>query len=342
MQPKLRGLLWFAGITLLAGCTKAPQGLPAPPPELAAVQVATHAVEQRTQPTFEDVVGTVRASLRATLEAKITGRITQLPVVLGQRIESGELLARLDAPEINARLEQAEAGLQQAERDLKRVSSLFTQQVATRAEFDTAEARHRVAKGAVAEARALMDSVEIRAPFDGVVTRKWANRGELATPGRPLVDLEDPTRLQIEADVPEGMGGKVLPGAWMRIRLSQEPTKIAGTVVEIAPIADPVSRTFRVKLDVANHPGLMSGQFVRLAVPISETLAMRVPTMAVVGRGQLEMVFAVKEERARMRLVRTGRQADGETEILSGLDVGDLVVVDDPRTLVDGQPLQRK
>ena len=72
----------------------------------------------------EEVVGTVRAKLHATLEAKLSGRIDKLPVVLGQRVKAGELVARLDAAEIKARLEQAEASLEQAERDWKRVSAL--------------------------------------------------------------------------------------------------------------------------------------------------------------------------------------------------------------------------
>jgi RND family efflux transporter MFP subunit len=340
VQTHLFWPLWSAGIMLLAGCGQAPQGHPAARPELPAVPVSTRAVKNRTLPAFEEAVGTVKARLRATLEAKATGRITELPVVLGQRIKSGQLLVRLDAPEIKARLEQAEAGLQQAERDWKRVSTLAAQQAATRAEFDAAAARYLVAKGAVSEARALFGYVEILAPFDGVVTRKWADLGDLASPGKPLVDIEDPSRLQLEADVPEAIAGKVRPGARMAIRLSQGAVELSGTVVEIAPIAEPASRTFRVKLDLPNSPGLMSGQFARLAVPVSETTTMRVPAAAVVQRGQMRIVFAVENQHARLHLVKTGHRVDGETEILSGLDPGDVVVVDDPHRLVDGQPVQ--
>src|SRR4029077_17254171 len=109
---------------------------------------------------------------------------------------------------IKARLDQAEASLQQADRDLKRVSSLFNQQAATRADYEAADSRYLVAKGVAAEARAIMGFVEILAPFAGVVTRTWVDVGDQAAPGKPLVDIEDPSKLRLEADLPESFASK--------------------------------------------------------------------------------------------------------------------------------------
>jgi len=335
------GFHWFialvAGAVLLAGCDKSHQGHTSAQTELVSVQVHTTKVETKNLPALEEVVGTVRARLRATVEAKTSGRILELPILLGQKIKAGQLLARLDAPEIKARLDQAEATLQQAERDWKRVSSLFSQQAATRADYDAADSRYQVAKASVAEARAMLDYVEVKAPFDGVVSRKWVDVGDLAAPGKPLVDLEDPSRLQLEADVPEGIAARIQPGAPMVVRGGQG--ELSAMVAEIAPNADPVSRTFRVKLDLPNGSALMSGQFARVLIPVGETATMRVPASAVVQRGQMEIVFAVENQHARLHLVRTGRQLDDGTEILSGLDAGDIVVVDNASQLVDGQPV---
>ena len=311
-------------------------------PELPSVQVRTQTVEAKPLASIEEVVGTVRAKLSATIEAKTSGRITDLPVVLGQKVKAGELVARLDAPEIKARLDQAEASLQQADRDSKRVSSLFNQQAATRADYEAADSRYLVAKGVVAEARAIMGFVEILAPFDGVVTRKWVDVGDQAAPGKPLVDIEDPSKLRLEADVPEAIASKIKQDARMTIRAGQSTGDLSGTMAEIAPIADPTSRTFRVKLDVPASPGLMLGQFARLIVPAGEYTSMRVPTSAVVQRGQMEILFVVENQHARLHLVKTGRRVNDETEILSGLDSGDSVVVDNPQQLVDGQPLEEK
>ena len=290
----------------------------------------------------EEVVGTVRAKLHATLEAKLSGRIDKLPVVLGQRVKAGELVARLDAAEINARFEQAEASLEHAERDWKRISTLFEQQAVTRADHEAAQARHRVSKGAAAEAKAMMSYVEVLAPFDGVVTKKWADVGDLAAPGKPLISIEDPSGLQLEADVPQAIATHVRRDDRLAARVDGVSGELTGTVSEIALAADPVSRTFRVKVNLPEHPGLSSGQFARLVVPIGESNALRVPVSAVVERGQLEIVFVIENRHAQFRLVKTGKRVGDAMEILSGLHAGEAVVVEGAAQLTDGQPVEPK
>src|SRR6185503_18406271 len=139
----------------------------------------------------------------------------------------------------------------------------------------------------------------------------------------------------------EAIASRIKQDAHMTIRQGSTGD-LSGTIAEIAPIADPISRTFRVKLDVPACPGLMLGQFARLIVPMGEYTSIRVPTSAVVQRGQMEILFVVENQHARLHLVKTGRRANDETEILSGIDSGDSVVVDNPQQLVDGQPLEEK
>jgi RND family efflux transporter MFP subunit len=309
---------------------------------LPTVQVRVQTVENQSRTMTEEVVGTVRAKLRATLEARLSGRIEKLPVGLGEHVPKGRLIARLDAGELAARLEQAAASLEQAQRDWKRVSALFEQQSATRAERDSAQSRQRAAQGAVAEAKAMMGYVEIVAPFDGVVTKKWADVGDLAAPGKPLVDIEDPAALQLEADVPEAIASHIRRDARLGVRVDAVSGELQGVVSEIAPAADAMSRTLRVKLDLPPTAGLMPGQFARLAVPVGERKSVRVPAAAVVQRGQLEMVFAVADRHARLHLVKTGKRVGDEIEILSGLDAGHTVVISGADQLTDGQPVEPK
>lgn len=342
------GRLWThvlalpAGLAILTGCGKAHQDHTDAQLELPSVQVRTQIVEARQIAAVAEVVGTVRARLRATLEAKASGRITELPIVLGQRVRKGDLLARLEAPEIQARLDQAEAAFQQAERDRTRNSSLLGKQAVSRAEYDAVEARYRVAKGALAEARAMIGYLEILAPFGGVVTKKRADVGDLAAPGKPLLDLEDPAKLQLEADVPETIASKIQQDARLKIRVMQGRADLTGTVAEMSPIADPASRTFRVRLDLPAGCSMRSGQFARLLVPAGEAFSLRVPALAVVQRGQMEIAYVVEKRRACLHLVKTGRRGRDEVEILSGLDSGDAVVVDSPQQLVDGQPVRER
>jgi RND family efflux transporter MFP subunit len=333
----------FAGtVLLLSGCGRKVETHPFAQPGLSVAQVQVRAAESKPQTSTEEVVGTVRAKQHATLEAKLSGRIDKMPILLGQTVKAGQLVAHLDAAEIKARLDQAQAGLQQAERDWKRTSGLFGQQAATRSDYDAAESRYQVAKAALAEAQAMMGYVEILAPFDGVVTKKWADAGDLAAPGKPLIDIESPALLQLEADVPEGIASRVQRDARLGIRFDSLKEELTGTVTEIAPTADPASRTFRVKLDLPQAASLKSGQFARLVVPIGESSCVRVPGSAVVARGQLEILFVVSNQRAQLHLVKTGRKVGDEVEILAGLEPGEAVVVGGAALLVDGQPVEAK
>jgi RND family efflux transporter MFP subunit len=327
-------------ILLLAGCGAKNESQVRVSADLPAVPVRTQTIETKQWPSTEEVVGTVRARLHATIEARVSGRITELPIDLGQKVAKGQLLARLDAAEIHARLDQAQAGLQQAERDWKRILSLFEQQTVTRSEYDAADSRYLLAKATVAEAQAMMAYVEVLAPFDGVVTRKWCDVGDLAAPAKPLVEMENPSNLQLEADLPEGIASGIQPGARIAIQSGLPSAQLFGTVAEIAPAADPASRTFRVKLDLPPNSPVRSGQFARLLVPTGERPSLRVPNSAVAQRGQMELAFTVENQRARLHLVKTGRRINGEVEILSGLDPGDIVVIDNAAQLLDGQPVK--
>ncbi len=190
-------------------------------------------------------------------------------------------------------------------------TNLHKQQAATQAEFDAAQARYNVAKAAVAEAEALSGYAKILAPFDGVVARKLADEGDLAMPGKPLLELEGRTGLRLVADVPSLLASHVERGRETRpCDVDTVPDPIIGTVAEISPAADPASRTVRVKVDLPATPGLRSGQFGRLAVPVSEATFLFVPPAALVRRGQLEILFVAADGKAQMRLVRAGKETD--------------------------------
>ena len=130
----------------------------------------------------------------------------------------------------------------------------------------------------------------------------------LATPGKPLLEMEDSTALRLEADVPEAVVGKLKLNDRLPVRISALEKELEGVVSEIAPAADPNSRTFLVKLDLPATAGLRAGQFGRVAMPVGETSALRVPAAALVQRGQMELVFVITDGKAQLRLVKTGKR----------------------------------
>jgi RND family efflux transporter MFP subunit len=332
----LAALLAAAGLP--AGCTD--KHAPAAAPDLPVAAVRVQTVERKTHVATEEVIGTVRAKLRAVIEAKVSGTIRQMLVAPGQSVKAGELLARLDAREIQARLDQAQALREQADRDLERFRALLGQKAITRQEFDNVQARHRVATAAVTEVETMLGYTRVTAPFDGLITRKHADVGDLAAPGKPLLEIEDTRALRLEADMPEAAIGGMALGARLRVRVATTNAEIEGVVSEIAPAADPLSRTFLVKLDLPAAPGLRAGQFGRVAVPVGESQALRVPAGAVVQRGQMELVFVVAGQRARLRLVKTGKRLGDDVELVSGVSAGEQVVVAGAASLADGQPVE--
>lgn len=320
---------------MLVACGKHDQ-TPAPSAALPSITVKVEAAKWSTQVAVEEVVGTVRSKQRAMVEAKVSGRVVEYSATPGALVKAGDLLARLDVQEINARLDQAKAVLDQAKRDFDRQKQLIASNATTRQEYDAAEARVKVATAGLSEAETMLSYAKVTAPFDGVVTRKLADVGDLAMPGKPLLEIEAPTSLRFEADLPEAILDRVKLGKKMPVRLAKV---IEGTVSEISPVADPVSRTFRVKLDLPPTEGLRTGQFGRVSVPAAEVKLLLVPQNAVLKRGQMELVFVAQNGKAALRLVKTGKVLEGRVEVLSGLEEGEQVIMSESAKLTDGQPV---
>jgi RND family efflux transporter MFP subunit len=328
----------FAALALVACHSKKENTSESLPP----VAVRTIMVENKARPSSEEVVGTVRAKLRAAIEPKVSARIEALLVAPGQMVKAGELIAQLDPREIQAKLDQALALREQATRDLSRSRELLDKKITTQADFDAVQARARVAEGAAREMETMLGYTKVVAPFDGIVTRKLADVGDLAAPGKPIIEMEDPRALRFEADVPEALIGYIKIGAKLPVQVAEGAPPIQGTVAEVAPVADAASRTFLVKLDLPPAEVTRSGQFGRVWVQTGESKSIRVPTSAIVVHGQVESVFVIANQHAQLRIVRTGKHTDGEVEILSGLTSGEHVVSEGAESLRDGQPVTLK
>lgn len=307
-----------------------------PAPELPNLAVKVQLAKLEPHVSVEEVVGTVRSKQRAVVEAKVSGRVLEYTATPGAMVKAGDLLARLDVQEIQAKVDQARAMLDQAKRDFDRQKQLIASNATTRQEFDAADARVKIGTGAVSEAETMLSYAKVTAPFDGVVTRKLAEVGDLAMPGKPLLEIEAPTSLRFEADLPEAILDRVKLGEKMPVRLAKV---IEGTVSEISPVADPVSRTFRVKLDLPPSEGLRTGQFGRVSVPVAEVKLLLVSQSAVLKRGQMELVFVAKDGKAALRLVKSGKGLEDRVEVLSGLEEGEQVIVSETAKLTDGQPV---
>ena len=309
--------------------------------QMPAVAARVLAIESKPHVASEDVVATVNSKLRSVIESKVSGRIDKMLVTPGQQVKAGDLLVELDVREIQAKLDQATPVRDQAEKDLKRYADLLAKRVITQQEFEAAQSKAKVARAAVIEAETMLGYAKVVAPFGGVITRKLADVGDLASPGKPLVEMEDPGALRLEAAVPEAIIDRIALGSKLAVHIGSN--ELEGVVREISPMADPSSRTLLVKLDLPATAGMRTGQFGRVAIPVAETSVLRVPASAVLRRGQMELVFIHIDKHARLRIVKTGKLIGGEVEIVSGVSAGEQVVTEGLAGLAglaDGQPIE--
>jgi len=340
-RPLWPTLVCAALLLLVSACKPEAKHEAAPQPAAGpAVEVQVVTVNEVLTSSHNEVVGTVEAVQRATMAAKITGTIAEMPVVLGAMVKQGDLLVTLNAAEISARLSQAETALAQAKRNLERDQRLLAKNAATRDTVNAQEDAYKVAKAAVDEARTMLGYITIRAPFGGLVSKKLANAGDLATVGAPLLIIENTEGLQAVAAVPEAQLSTIKSGDLLPIRIPAADLEATGTVAEIAPAGDAASRTSVVKLNLPLASRLRPGQFVRVILPGGSSKTLLVPESAYSVFGQMERVFVVEENRAHLRLVRSGQRRDGQLEILSGINPGEQVVVQAKGQLQDGQAVR--
>lgn len=250
----------------------------------------------------------------------------------------------------------ADAALALARATHERIASLHAKRSATAQELDDATGALRAAEagaaGAVARAQAAASGVEsaraaseaasttasfalITAPFDGIVTEKMVEPGNMAAPGMPLMRIEDTRGFRLDVRVDESRIGQVSLGAVVPVALDSgsggERTTLSGTVAEIGRAVDADARAFLIKITLPESAGLRSGMFGRAQFSGQRRRGLTVPEDALVTRGQMTSVFVVEQDIARIRLVNVSG-----TEVLAGLAEGDVVIMAAPPTVTDG------
>ncbi len=354
----------FAGA---AGCGRGENKPPeAEPPVIKGVTLAK--VEFTTSPALFEATGTVRARNSATLSARIPGAVSKILVKEGDRVIRGKLLMTLEALESTAGASGAAYAVDEAKRAVDeamarkkladvtfdRYAKLYGEQAATKQEFDTRKAERDMAEQGLSMANARLARARetaraagavagytrIVSPLAGIVSAKPVDVGATVFPGSPLVTVEEEGKFRLEVSTPESLLGRIKVGQAVPVSLDGVNEGGEGTVAEIVPKVDPVSRTFTVKLDIPSG-GARSGRFGRAMLPIGEKKGITVPGSAIMERGQLTSVWVVDPRNiARMRLVKPGNAYGNRVEILAGLAGGERIVVGGMEKVVDGARIE--
>jgi len=284
--------------------------------------------------------GSVEAVRESTVSAQTAGTVVELPFDIDDRVEQGALIARLDDTEQRSRLrqaegnlEEAEAGLLDAQQQFERIESLFERNVASRSDFDEvrnrldgARARFGRAEAAVAEAREQLDYTRIEAPYTGVVTERHVEIGESVRPGQPLLSGFSLDELRVVVAVPQRYIDYARDSSRLTVS-SNGGRELAVDRITVFPFADAQSHSFRLRLYLQNGVDRIApGMLVRVDLAAGERPALWIPVDSLLQRGELRAVFARDEQgRPRLRQVRVGVRENDRLEILSGLDEADVV-----------------
>ncbi|MBH0201899.1 MAG: efflux RND transporter periplasmic adaptor subunit [Nitrospira sp.] len=329
-------------VLFLAGCgsKEEPNTVVSAAPH-KTIQGSVVEITYTSVPVRVEVTGQVAAIFQATLSSRIQGTIDSLFVREGTKVSKGQLLIQLDSRDLQADLARANAEVDNAKAHLDRMNQLYVQDAVSKQEMENATRGYRVAEANRKAVEAQLSYTSVRAPFDGVITEKKVEAGELASPGQPLLKMEDPQRLRLEATVAEGDLKSVSRGDQIPIVIDAlEGQAMNGLVSQILPAGDPHTHTFMVKVDLPKTTGLKTGMFGRFQLDKGSTQTILVPSAAVVERGELTSLFVVGEDRiARLRWVKLGRRFEKQVEILSGINVGERVLSDGSRG-VDGAAVQ--
>lgn len=292
--------------------------------------------------------GQVEAVRQAVLAAQADGRVTEVLVRSGERVQAGQVLLRIDSPAARAAGEAgaaqaagAASALAAARADFERAQRLHAQQYLSDAALQRAEAHFRAAEGQArateaqaAAARAASGWRELRAPYAGVVTSVNAAAGDLAQAGRPLIGFYAPGALRVVADVP----GDVVPSLRREAPVSMQfgPGACSGrSGAEVAnwmvvPAVDAASRSVAVRVELPANFDCLPGSLVRLQLPMKGAAAgLTVPASALLRRGELDAVYVLDAQgAAHLRQLRLGERSGGSVLVLAGLEPGEHVVRD--------------
>lgn len=318
-----------------------------------SVNAQTTLLEVSEQQATTATTGSVIAVESVRVASRLMGYLRNISVAEGDAVKQGQVLFTIDPLDIEGAVEQARLGLRQAEAamqdakaDFDRFDNLYKDDVVSRQQFekmklnyDIAVSRAAQAKAGLGTAQGQMRYASVTAPINGVVTQKLAHEGDIAAPGHPVLMLENPAHLQVQTSVAESLFKSIRLGQEMRVEIDGHAQALIGRVAQLSPSADPMTHTYKVKLDVS-APGLKSGSFARVLFPSGQRTVLALPQSAILNRAGITGAFVVNAEGiAQYRMVRTGQSVDNTVEILSGLNPGERVITGNAQAVNNGDKI---
>ena len=311
----------------------------------AEVGTTTALVEYRLVDLLYSTEAVVEAVKQSTVSAQVMGRVVELRVDVGDRVKTGQVIARIDQREAQqqqlasaAQVAQAQANLENARLNVERSRRLLQNNFVSQAAVDRAETEYKAAEAQVRAAQAGSEQASISrgyttvvAPYGGIVSARHVEVGEMASPGKALITTFDPADMRVIAEVPQERVPELRNSGKVSVEIPSLNRWISVKATVILPAADPRTHTTRVRLTLpVDQSGLYPGVYARAYFSVGQARKMVVPMAAIVRRSEISGVYVVTEKGASsFRQVRLGEPAgDGLVEVLAGVSPGERVALE--------------
>ncbi|MEK9502661.1 efflux RND transporter periplasmic adaptor subunit [Gaopeijia maritima] len=284
--------------------------------------------------------GTVEPIRTVGVNAQVAGALLELSVEEGDRVEEGQVVARLDDRELQAQLRSAEASFEVAEASFDRARQLLERQVITQPEYEAERTGFEAARAQLEQLRTRVGFTEVRAPIGGVVTTKLMQTGDVVGNQGRLLEVAEVDTMVVRVSVSELDIVQIEEGDAVDVTLDALPDDVLqATVRRVFPAADPTTRLIPVEVALSSADGRRArpGFLARVSFQLDpKPNARLIPASAIVSRGGGEGVYLVSDSTVVLRSVTPGLTAGGQIEIVDGLAVGDRVVTLGANLLRDG------
>jgi RND family efflux transporter MFP subunit len=284
--------------------------------------------------------GTVEPTVMVPLAPRSAGRLAAVQVDEGAHVRRGQVLARIESTDLDQTVQEMAAREQLARVQHERTSDLVAQKFVSSAELDRTRTELRAAQAAVGRAQAQRDYNQLLAPADGIVLRRDGELGQFIAAGQPVLTLACCAPLRVSAEVDEEDIPRVIVGQKVTLRTDALPGRLFdGEVADITPKGDPVSRSYRVRIRLADAPAVDAGPLrTGMTMDANLIVSRRENALLVLSRAlKGNAVWVLEDGRLKQREVHKGVSGSERTEIVSGLAEGDTVVLSPAESLREGQ-----
>ncbi len=303
--------------------------------------------------------GKIVAANSANISTRMMGFVEQVKVKVGDKVKKGQLLMMINNADLQAKSAQvkaaisaAEAGFENAEKDYKRFQSLMKSNSISQKEMDDMSTRYEMTKSQLEgakqqqrEVNAQLQYVNLKAPFDGVITNRFIEVGDMANPGMPLLAIEQPGKMEVMAMVPENNIQAVKQGAQAIIYINSIDTELKGVITEVSSSSKNTGGQYAIRAVINdNNSKVRSGMYATVSASVEDEVldnsALQIPKESIVTRGQLSGVYTVSQQNtAILRWLKLGQISEDKVEVLSGLSAGEQLILSAESKLYNGAPL---